>query len=154
MNIEKINPWLTLISNLSVVAGIVFLAVEINQNSELLQFQAVSQEQQRFLGRYVDSPELPRIEAKLIGDISASSDSPVAKLVRDYGLTPEDARRWTRYVLDQWLSNASRYNTGASEACRVGARLATPPYNRMIFDALSRNNLSDEYVDCVETFLE
>lgn len=34
MNADKVNHWLTLIANTSVVAGIIFLAVEIRQNTE------------------------------------------------------------------------------------------------------------------------
>lgn len=34
MHADKVNQWLTLIANISVVAGIVFLAVEIRQNTE------------------------------------------------------------------------------------------------------------------------
>jgi hypothetical protein len=36
MNIEKINHWIALIANIGVVAGVVFLAFEIQQNNELL----------------------------------------------------------------------------------------------------------------------
>jgi hypothetical protein len=36
MNIEKTNHWIALIANLGVVAGVVFLALEIQQNNELL----------------------------------------------------------------------------------------------------------------------
>jgi len=36
---SKLNEWLTLLTNIAVVAGIVFLAVEIQQNNDLLQSQ-------------------------------------------------------------------------------------------------------------------
>ena len=36
MNIEKTNHWIALIANLGVVAGVVFLALEIQHNNELL----------------------------------------------------------------------------------------------------------------------
>jgi len=39
VKISKLNEWLTLLTNIAVVAGIVFLAVEIQQNNELLQSQ-------------------------------------------------------------------------------------------------------------------
>ena len=42
MNIEKMNSWMTLVANIGVVAGIVFLAFEIRQNNELLTAQARS----------------------------------------------------------------------------------------------------------------
>ena len=34
MDTDKVNRWLNLIANVSVVAGIVFLAVEVRQNTE------------------------------------------------------------------------------------------------------------------------
>ncbi|MDX1404681.1 MAG: hypothetical protein R3192_09085 [Woeseiaceae bacterium] len=37
MNTNKLHNWLTLTANLAVVASIIFLAVEIRQNSELLE---------------------------------------------------------------------------------------------------------------------
>ena len=36
----KVNDWLTLIANVAVVGGIVFLAVEISQNNELLRSES------------------------------------------------------------------------------------------------------------------
>jgi len=37
---SKLNEWLTLIANIAVVGGIVFLAVEISQNNELLRSES------------------------------------------------------------------------------------------------------------------
>ena len=34
MDADRLNRWLTLIANLGVVAGLVFLAVELNQNTK------------------------------------------------------------------------------------------------------------------------
>jgi len=39
MNMSKLNEWLTLLTNAAVVVGIIFLAVEVQQNNELLQSQ-------------------------------------------------------------------------------------------------------------------
>ena len=36
MNTESLNRWLTLSANVGVIAGIIFLAVELRQNNELL----------------------------------------------------------------------------------------------------------------------
>lgn len=35
MNLDKLNNWLSLLANLGVVAGIIFLAIEIRQNSDV-----------------------------------------------------------------------------------------------------------------------
>ena len=40
MNSSKINDWLTLVANIAVVGGIVFLAIEVRQNNELLRSES------------------------------------------------------------------------------------------------------------------
>ena len=40
MNLDKLNKWLTLAANLGVIAGIVFLAFELQQNNRFLSAQA------------------------------------------------------------------------------------------------------------------
>ena len=40
MNSAKVNEWLTLIANVAVVGGIIFLAIEIRQNNELLRSES------------------------------------------------------------------------------------------------------------------
>jgi hypothetical protein len=42
MKMDKLNKWLTLTANIGVLAGIVFLAIEINQNTESNQAQTRS----------------------------------------------------------------------------------------------------------------
>jgi hypothetical protein len=39
MKLDRINAWLTLAANLAVLAGIVFLAIEISQNTEMMETQ-------------------------------------------------------------------------------------------------------------------
>jgi hypothetical protein len=40
MNSSKVNDWLTLIANVAVAGGIVFLTIEIHQNNELLRSES------------------------------------------------------------------------------------------------------------------
>lgn len=40
MKPSELNEWLTLVANIAVVGGIIFLAVEINQNNELLRSES------------------------------------------------------------------------------------------------------------------
>ena len=46
MKLDKVNQWLSLVVNLGVVAGIVFVAVEVRQNNQMavLQREALSDE--------------------------------------------------------------------------------------------------------------
>jgi hypothetical protein len=56
MNSSKINEWLTLTANVAVVGGIVFLAIEISQNNELLRSDSL---QKAPTGRLLTTPKLP-----------------------------------------------------------------------------------------------
>ena len=40
MNLDKFNKWLTLAANIGVIAGIIFLALELQQNNRFLSAQA------------------------------------------------------------------------------------------------------------------
>ena len=42
MNMEKLNHWLMLAANVGVIAGIVFLAIEIRQNTDMMRAQTRS----------------------------------------------------------------------------------------------------------------
>lgn len=39
MNLDSLNKWLTLAANIGVIAGIIFLGLELQQNNELLEAQ-------------------------------------------------------------------------------------------------------------------
>ena len=39
MNLDKLNQFLTLLANLGVIAGIVFLAMEVQQNTSMMEAQ-------------------------------------------------------------------------------------------------------------------
>ena len=43
MKLIKINHWLTLAANLGVIAGLVFLAIEIRQNTNIAKAEAYRQ---------------------------------------------------------------------------------------------------------------
>ncbi len=58
---SKLNERLTLIANLSVVAGVIFLATEMRQNTRAIRAQtrdAVTAKQMEYLGWLATSPEL------------------------------------------------------------------------------------------------
>ena len=42
MRLKRLNEWLALLANLGVIAGIVFLAIEVNQNNLLMKSQTRS----------------------------------------------------------------------------------------------------------------
>ena len=42
MDLDRLNRWLSLTANLGVIAGLIFLAVEIQQNTSMMRFQTRS----------------------------------------------------------------------------------------------------------------
>lgn len=71
MNAESLNRWLTLLANIGVVAGLVLLAIQIRQNTDMLRVQmshsrsetAQSEQQAVF-----NSPYIPEVLSKVRSD--------------------------------------------------------------------------------------
>ena len=91
VNMSKLNEWLTLLTNVAVVAGIIFLAVEIRQNNELLQSQL--------------------IETQAVSIQAATTSDQDFLLV--LGSDPVSAKMWSTYLRapetlaeDQWLQSS------------------------------------------------
>ena len=104
MKLDSINRWLTLIANLGVMAGIIFLAVELRQNTVATELSAASSFQDRFSA----------IELFIAGNPEFSE-------LLDKGRTgaevsrPEQLRLMVFYgtVLRQWQINHLQYLSGA-----------------------------------------
>lgn len=72
--LEKLNHWLTLLANVGVLAGIVFLALEIRQNTAATHsatVQSVTDNSTTGLREYAANSDLSRIRLK--GDFSHSA---------------------------------------------------------------------------------
>ena len=104
MNLRALNHWLTLVANIGVMAGIIFLAYEIKQNTLAAQLDAAT----IFQSSYSDIEQ------------SIYNDSEFAALLvkgrKDEPLTEtEGLRIWVFYnnVLRQWQVNHFLYLSGA-----------------------------------------
>ena len=103
MNLDSTNRWLTLVANLGVMAGIIFLAVELQQNTVATQLSAAA--------RFHDS--ISEIELFIAG-------SPEFAELLDKGRTgadvsrPEQLRLMVFYgtALRQWQINHLQYLSG------------------------------------------
>ena len=60
MKISNINEWLTFLANLGVIAGIIFLSIEINQNSKMMASQTRSELSQSIM-YFTEQRRDPRI---------------------------------------------------------------------------------------------
>ncbi|HKJ17096.1 MAG TPA: hypothetical protein VJ984_07100 [Xanthomonadales bacterium] len=66
MNLDKLNQWLTLLANLGVLVGLVFLIVELNQSNRIAVYQAESTRTSQFLSMNTSRIENPEIIVKLM----------------------------------------------------------------------------------------
>ena len=79
---DKLNERLTLIANLSVVAGIIFLAVELQQNTAAIQAQtrdAITEKQMAYYGWLATSPDLADVYMR--GNQEASQSFPSRRVL-------------------------------------------------------------------------
>ncbi|MGD2046755.1 MAG: hypothetical protein PVJ80_15070 [Gemmatimonadota bacterium] len=76
---SKLERWLTLVANLSVVVGIIFLAAEMRQNTAAVQAQtrdAITEKPMSYMGWAATSPELAAAHAAVQrGEVSALSEA-------------------------------------------------------------------------------
>ena len=73
MNLERINHWLALIANFGVLIGVIFLAVEMRQNTEAINGQsrqAIFAGSQEELFKFLEYPELTVLLASKETEIS------------------------------------------------------------------------------------
>ena len=104
MDLDRVNRWLTLAANAGVMAGIVFLAFELRQNTVATQLEAASNFQDSFseLDLFiVGNPEFAELLRK---GREGEEISPT-----------EELRLWVFYgnVLRQWQFNYFQYKAGA-----------------------------------------
>ncbi len=95
--LDRLNRWLTLIANVGVVAGIVFLGLEIQQNSDAIKaqiYQSRAEAVQELSTTIMDSDHFAPLIAKI------GSELPPADLAAMAELSVEDRLRLAAYF--QW----------------------------------------------------
>jgi hypothetical protein len=68
MKIDRLNQWLSLLANVGVLIGLVFLIAELNQANRIAIYTAESTRSTQFLGMNTSRIENPAIIAKLMQD--------------------------------------------------------------------------------------
>lgn len=66
MNLDRLNQWLSLVANVGVLVGLVFLIVELNQANRIAVYTAESTRSTQFLDLNTSRIENPEIIAKLM----------------------------------------------------------------------------------------
>ena len=156
MNSSKINDWLTLVANVAVVGGIVFLAIEISQNNELLR----SESRQTLVANDVTSLtanlENADVFAKLVSEEELSAEDQI-RLSFMYTLDLRNREfeyfQYTNGLLDEetWLAyrhvilvNHSA-GIGRSWWDEIGRGIVDPEFAHLVDELLVNAKADDTY---------
>lgn len=86
MNLEKLGQWTTIVTNIGVLLGVVFLVIEINQNTEALKAQDEYANLDQWATIFMAVPQSPDLARVIIkGDTHYES------------LTPEERLQYNNY---------------------------------------------------------
>ena len=113
MNLENVNKWLTLLGNLAVLAGIVFLAAEISQNTSMMQSQtrnAMTENQMSFYALIIENPDVQELFMRG-GGSSETSMYEATELSKLSFLLNSQLRMWENewYQYSQGLYDAEEF---------------------------------------------
>jgi len=104
MNLEPANKWLTLLANMAVLAGIVFLALEVRQSNHI----AIAATEMSVWDKYVS-----------LNRMALENDGVAALLVkaadRDAEFSPEEKEKMWAYLycfFNTWYSVETAYDNG------------------------------------------
>jgi hypothetical protein len=150
MNADKVNTWLSLSANVGVIFGLIFLAVELDQNSTLMRIQisqsradaAMTNNESNYNSDY-----MPQINVK----VKAGEE-----------LTTEETLRYSSYfrainrnqdnVLQQYYAGMLSSNSPRSIRNYVEDNIASSKHARETWE-LQKVSYSDEYITLVEEVL-
>ncbi len=102
---SKLNERLTLIANLSVIVGIIFLAYELQQNTQAIQAQtrdSITEKQMTYLGWVAGNRDLAGVQARGQFGGTAGLDTAEAQMFRLY----------TNGMFREWENSHSQYERG------------------------------------------
>jgi hypothetical protein len=151
MKLDRINAWLSLAANLAVLAGIVFLALEISQNTAMMQTQinqsraaqAMAEAESIYNSAYVP-PLLVKVEAA--EELSGEEGIRYRSLFRAFN------RNWDNQLrqFDEGLlaGNIPRSIRKAVLTEIASSHLAREEWER------TKEIYSDRYIDFVDSVLE
>lgn len=145
MNADKINKWLALIANIAVVAGIVFLALELNQNSRMMKTQTRNAVTEAILNFQFNAQTsgLREVEEKANGGLSSLTGEEIRKL---YQLYVSNLRLWenVHYQYRNGVFDEDEFAAERNSWKAVGER--TPVLRSVYCQLKQRGSLSPAFV--------
>ena len=150
MKLKEFNEWLTLTANIGVLAGIVFLALEVQQSNNLLEREIALSQQDTSNGQFINSEYLPAILNKI--DAASGVNGFDEQYIQEFDLTKEEATRWVRYINQIWREGEANWEALGrdSEICRSMAVSLNRRRDHVIYWENRKQAYIPEFADCVE----
>jgi len=111
LNTNRLNRWLTLLANLGVLAGIILLLVELNQNQEIARAQIRNEVYQ---GLTDSLAILDRDTAEVIGKANAGVELDPVEVIL--------VGRWSETILRYWENADYQYEMGMYDDTEYSAQ--------------------------------
>lgn len=149
MKLSEINNWFSLIANIGVLAGLVFLGLEMQQNTRMAERELAVSQSDNIHGQIVESEFLSNILTKI--DAVQGEPRLVTEYIEKYGMTAEESRRWWRYIFQIWTYNQAEwiYNGRPPNNCEVNQLRFV---DHQLFYEHMKVALDEEYVKCIDTW--
>lgn len=150
MSPEKINTWLSLLANFGVLIGIIFLAIEIQQNNNLLERDITLSQQDAVNGQFINSDYLPGIQKKIYE--AEGIDGYDRRYIEEFNLTEEESIRWARYINQIWRQNEANWEAlgGSDNICRSMAGNLNRRRDYQIYWENRKQAYIPRFVECIE----
>ena len=152
MTMDKLNKWLTLLANIGVIAGIAFLAIEIQQNTAMIQSQtrdSITEKQLAVFEWFATSAENNRIR-KEGNNLELDFDSPEG---RQYSwMIAGNLRLWE----NEWY----QYQRGLYEPeefeprLKIWRRMVNTPGVIFVWREWQKDAFSPEFSALIDSFIE
>ena len=107
MKLQDWANWAEILASIAVVASLVFLAMQVRDNTRALESQAISDRAATLNGPFTNGSAVPEIFAKIK---AVDGPEPLEQAYVDrYGMTYEEAGIWKRYMGTVWGGLAAIY---------------------------------------------
>ena len=150
MRSEQLNDWLTLAANLAVLAGIIFLVIEISQNTDMMRAQINQSRAELAMNEaesLYNSDYIPSLLTKIRqgDDVSAEERERYSHLFRAFN------RNWDNQ-LRQYREGFLDQNIPRSIRSAVNTEIVTIDLARELWEQ-TKQSYSDEYIAFVDRIL-
>ena len=149
---DKLNQWLTLVANLGVIAGLVFVGIEVRQNTLAIERELATSFADNVHGTLANSDHLTAIAAKIMKH-EGGAPTLLKALGDEYDLTEIETQRWWRHLMQIWLRSQADwvYRGRDPDDCEHEGFLMQFRDNQILITAIASNHQFEaEYIQCVQ----